>query len=84
MFLGEFGVANDVLCLQYMARVMVFLMIKDLYFHFLLYYYFDYYLLSPLCRLFTITYLKQTMFLLYSVTAVLYLQFMVRVMLLPC
>ena len=38
-------------------------------------------LLSPLCRVFTIIYLKQTLILGYSVAVVLYLQFLLHVML---
>jgi hypothetical protein len=38
-------------------------------------------LLSPLCRLFTILYLKQTMSRVYSVAAILYLQFVLNVLL---
>ena len=38
-------------------------------------------LLSPLCRVFTVVYLKQTVSMVYSVAAVLYLQFVFHVML---
>ena len=45
------------------------------------YYYYYYYWLSPICRVFTVTYLKQTMFSGYIFAAALYLQFMLHVIL---